>query len=468
MENVALQNQLQAIQLGANLAARRQQRQQIEQQMRQSGAEFLLRKNQAELENRIRENNLAQALSEQRFQTEELGQFQQFNEQVADFLNDPSESARIPSAPRFRSKLFNQEAMKAIVGLDQYSSRAKLMKDAEKARIAANNADARLLSEAADYGAFKYDPETGMPVRNENGMPVVDFQILNQRKEEARQQAARKAAIYEGGGVGETKVGLSVKDLADEGILDPDNRNEVANATRIIRGNLKVPAKIIDAVNSSDLAVAQLGNVLDRIKKFDTKYGEGAFSEYVGPLDNPVFKMTSKLEGLTSSEQKEARLIQQQVAQVVQDYRKGVFGATLTKNEQENMDEIVGKSGQNDYVLLVGGFSKNLGDGLKRNILKYRYYADIPLELKREHAPEIFVGNSGGLKTDTAPAYTESFGYSMSPTAPAYTESFGYSMSPTAPAAPIGSTKGIPSLPSGFSIPQTNQIALPAGWGVKQ
>lgn len=413
MENVALQNQLQAIQLRANLAARRQQRQQIEQQMRQSSAEFLLRKNQAELENRIRENNLGQALAEQQFQMEEMPQFQAFNEQVANFLNDTSGSSKLPTAPRFRSKLFNQEAMKAIGGLEQYSSRAKLMKDAERARLAADRADSRLLSEAADYGAFKYDPNTGKPVRDENGMPIVDFQALNIKKEEARQQAARKAAIYESGGVGETKVGLSVKDLEDEGILDPENKAEVANATRIIRGNLKVPSKIIDSVNSSDSAVAQLNNAINRINKFDAKYGNGAFSEYVGPLDAPLFKVTSKVKGLTSSEQKEARLIQQQVAQVVQDYRKGVFGATLTKNEQENMDEIVGKSGQNDYVLLVGGFSKNLGDGLKRNILKYKYYADIPIDLKREYAPEIFVGNRNGSEP------MQETGQALTPTVPA-------------------------------------------------
>lgn len=413
MENAALQNQLQAIQLGANLAARRQQRQQIEQQMRQSSAEFLLRKNQSELQNKILENNLGQALAEQRLQMEEMPQFQDFNEQVANFLNDPYGSEKLPPVPRFRSKLFNQEAMKAISGLEQYSSRAKLMKDAERARLAADRADSRLLSEAADYGAFKYNPDTGKPVRDENGMPVVDFQLLNQKKEEARQQAATKAAIYASGGVGEKKVGLSVKDLADEGILDPENKAEVANATRIIRGNLKVPGKIIDSVNSSDSAVFQIGNALSKINKFDAKYGQGAFSEYVGPVDAPLFKITSRVKGLTSSEQKEARLIQQQIAQVVQDYRKGVFGATLTKNEQENMDEIVGKAGQNDYVILAEGFSKNLGDGLKRNISKYRYYADIPIDLKRQYAPEIFVGNLSGSEP------MQEAGKALTPTAPA-------------------------------------------------
>jgi hypothetical protein len=66
------------------------------------------------------------------------------------------------------------------------------------------------------------------------------------------------------------------------------------------------------------------------------------------------------------------------------------------------MDDIVGTARGNDYVVLVGGFNDNLKRGLKRTISNYKFNADIPIDIKRTHAPEIFVS---GQKQDgqTAP-----------------------------------------------------------------
>ena len=233
------------------------------------------------------------------------------------------------------------------------------------------------------------------------------------------------------GGVVEQRTQKNIADLIDEGILDPNNKVDVANASRAIRSNLKTPQKIIDSVTASDSATNQLDNALQKIQAFDAKYGANAFSQYVGPVDEPLFRAEGKFKGLTSAEKQTARTIQQQIAQVVQNYRRGVFGQTLNPNEQKDMDSVVGTARGNDYVVLVGGFNDNLKSGLKRTISNYKFNADIPIDIKRTHAPEIFVS---GQRQQSAPA-------------------------------PLTGTA--PSLPAGFSTQATNAPAFPTGWKIK-
>ena len=42
---------------------------------------------------------------------------------------------------------------------------------------------------------------------------------------------------------------------------------------------------------------------------------------------------------------------------------------------------------------MIGSFNNNLKSGLKRTISNYKFNADIPIDIKRTHAPEIFVSN---------------------------------------------------------------------------
>ena len=195
------------------------------------------------------------------------------------------------------------------------------------------------------------------------------------------------------GGVVEQRTQKNIKDLVDEGLLDPNNKVDVATASRAIRSNLKTPTKIIDSVTASDSATSQLDNALQKIQAFNAKYGANAFDQYVGPVDEPLFRAEGKFKGLSSAEKQTARTIQQQIAQVVQDYRKGVFGQTLNPNEQKDMESVVGTARGNDYLVLIGSFNNNLKSGLKRTISNYKFNADIPIDIKRTHAPEIFVSN---------------------------------------------------------------------------
>lgn len=379
-------------------------------------ADQLMRQRQYDLQNKIQSNAYAQALEEQANQAAEYDTFQAFNQQVSDFLNNTAEGASMPALPRFKSKQFNQEATRLVNGLEPYSARAELIKKQTKAAALADQLEGKRYDNAIKYNAL---------TRTDDGKYVIDDALIaTKRAEEERTKKLRdmsltgqrwtreglKSALDSGtidqqeydqllstarveGGVVEQRTQKNIKDLVDEGLLDPNNKVDVATASRAIRSNLKTPTKIIDSITASDSATNQLDNALQKIQAFNAKYGANAFDQYVGPVDEPLFRAEGKFKGLTAAEKQTARTIQQQIAQVVQNYRRGIFGQTLQPNEQKNMDDIVGTARGNDYLVLVGGFNDNLKSGLKRTISNYKFNADIPIDIKRTHAPEIFVSS---------------------------------------------------------------------------
>ena len=184
---------LQAFQLGASLFDRAQTQQRMMEQLQVQTADQVMRQRQADLQNKIQSNAYAQALQEQDAQVNEFDTFQSFNNQISDFLNNATAGAAMPSAPRFKSKVYNQGAMKAIGGIEQYSVRAEHVKAQQRLAAAAMSQQTALINNAMKYGAVTVDPETGAP--------KIDINLANQRATEAfnadvqKKNATTQAAI---------------------------------------------------------------------------------------------------------------------------------------------------------------------------------------------------------------------------------------------------------------------------------
>ena len=163
------------------------------EQLQVQTADQVMRQRQADLQNKIQSNAYAQALQEQDAQVNEFDTFQSFNNQISDFLNNATAGAAMPSAPRFKSKVYNQEAMKAIGGIEQYSVRAEHVKAQQRLAAAAMSQQTALINNAMKYGAVTVDPETGAP--------KIDINLANQRATEAfnadvqKKNATTQAAI---------------------------------------------------------------------------------------------------------------------------------------------------------------------------------------------------------------------------------------------------------------------------------
>ena len=430
---------LQAFQLGASLFDRAQTQKRMMEQFNLQLADQAMRKEHYDIQNKIATDNARRNLDEQTKFNADLPKIQDWQSAYVQWnaKGDPTQPFPIPPSDLQSAtglKMLGDMSGPVLQTLPMSQNRF-LLEKANASQLEALNNEIKFLNEngksdiplqyngGLDPQTNKINPEfrkaifdAAAPLRQEQarmkkltaiGMAgqrntkeglksLLDSGDITQQEYEQLLPTARTE-----GGVVEQRTQKNIKDLVDEGLLDPNNKADVATASRAIRSNLKTPAKIIDSITASDSATSQLDNALQKIQAFDAKYGANAFSQYVGPVDEPFFRAEGKFKGLTSAEKQTARTIQQQIAQVVQNYRRGIFGQTLQPNEQKNMDDIVGTARGNDYLVLVGGFNDNLKSGLKRTISNYKFNADIPIDIKRTHAPEIFV--SSQQQTQTAP-----------------------------------------------------------------
>jgi hypothetical protein len=162
---------LQAFQLGASLFDRAQTQARMMEQFQQQTAESVLQRQGLELQNKIRDISLADAIGEQKAQVDEFDAFSTLGKQVGDFLDNPSAKATFPVIPAFKSKQYRQEADKMLNNLERYSARAELVASKRRAEAKADALTAAQYNIAAKYGAFKINPNTGQQ--------DIDYDLVN-------------------------------------------------------------------------------------------------------------------------------------------------------------------------------------------------------------------------------------------------------------------------------------------------
>lgn len=168
---------LQAFQLGASLFDRAQTQARMMEQFKLQSAESLIQQRGMQLQNQIRDLQLADAIGEQEAQVAEFKQFSDLSKQVGDYLDNPKEDAKFPVVPVFKSKQFRLEADRMLNNLERYSARAKLLRATNRAEAQADAIAASTLNEAIKLGAIK---------RDANGKLDIDVDLLNKRSEELR------------------------------------------------------------------------------------------------------------------------------------------------------------------------------------------------------------------------------------------------------------------------------------------
>jgi hypothetical protein len=169
---------LQAFQLGASLFDRAQTQQRMMEQLQVQTAESLIQRQGMELQNKIREDSLAEAIGERKAQVDEYNTFSTLGKQVGDFLDNPDSDAKFPVIPAFKSKTYRAEADKMLNNLEKYSARAKLLKATSRAEAQADAIAASTLNEAIRFGAIE---------RDANGKLNINIPLLNQRSYQFKQ-----------------------------------------------------------------------------------------------------------------------------------------------------------------------------------------------------------------------------------------------------------------------------------------
>ena len=414
---------LQAFQLGASLFDRAQTQARMMEQFKQQTAESLLQRQGLELQNKIRDNELSNGISERAKFSADLPKIQAWQSAYVQWNAKGDPTAAFPAPPTDLQsatglKMLGDMSGPVIQSLPMAQNRF-LLEKANASQMAALNKEIDFLNE---------NGKSDIPLQYNGGLDPKTQQINPEFRAAIfaaaaplRQEQAKLKNLTAIGLAGQRNTKEGLKDLLDSGEITqqlydqllPTARTEggvvAQRANKVLEGlkkqkivqtdedeinaqvflggpnQGKVPAEVSKSLNAANKAVVELDDVFKKLNAFESKYGKGSFSEYVGPLDSPVFDLKGRFKGLTSQEQKDARDIHNKIKLVVTDYQNNKYGATLTPSEIDNLQKVVSSPARNDYIQVISSFKDNLRSGAENSIWDYRFSPDIPYDIKNRY-----------------------------------------------------------------------------------
>jgi hypothetical protein len=433
------------------------------EQLQIQTADQIMRQRQADLQNKIQSNAYAQALAEQEAQAAEYDTFQKFNEEVGTYFNDPELKAAMPALPRFRSKVFNQQATQAYQGLQQYSPRAKII----KAREQFDKLRADSIEAMQNQGIDVFDPQTGQ-VNEEvyrTNLPIIREQMkerqtikdLGTEMSEEVYQLDKNIPLQE-----RIKTARANVEARRAGRINPSDSMKMTVANDAVDdwqelfgpADVRTASRIKGSVMQSDWKWPEgedarqirgdqntargSARLVDELNKFEQTYGKGKIQNYVGLIDGKIGELSRRLKESKTDEEKDAYELLQRFNTVFNEEAFATSGKAVTQPETIRLKAAIGDIRSKNFVNDINNFAKFAAENLWSTVDDFK--------TKRKISPE---------QVKLANELVTKFKLPLTP--------FGQQRQ----SPPAGSTGTAPSLPAGFSSSQTNQIALPAGWGVK-
>ena len=396
---------LQAFQLGASLYDRAQTQKRMMEQMQMNAAQQVMQQRQYDLQNKIQSNAYAQALAEQEAQAAEYDTFQKFNEDVGTYFNDPELKSPMPALPRFRSKVFNQEATRAYQGLQQYSPRAKII----KAREQFDKLRADSIEEMQKQGIDVFDPQTGQ-INEEvyrTNLPVIREQMkerqtikdlgtemseevflldkkipLQERIKTARTnvEARRAGRINPSDSMKMTIANDAVDDWQD--LFGPaDGRTASRIKNSVMQSDWKWPeGEDARQIRGDQNTARGSSRLVDELNKFEQTYGKGKIQNYVGIIDGKFGDISRRLKESKTDEEKDAYELLQRFNTVFNEEAFATSGKAVTQPETVRLKAAIGDIRSKNFVNDVNNFAKFSAENLWSTIDDFK--------TKRKISPE--------------------------------------------------------------------------------
>jgi len=414
---------LEAFQLGASLYDRAQTQKRMMEQVNMQLADQQMRKEHYDIQNQVASNQLATGLAEQKKFSFDLPKIQAWQSAYVQWNAKGDPTAAFPPPP---SDLQSATGLKMLGDMSGPVIQSLPMMQNRHYQQVANNKEMESLNSEVKF--LTENGKSDIVLQYNSGVDPKTGQInLDARKaifdaaNPLRQEQARMKKLTAIGMAGQRNTKEGLKTLLDSGDITqqeyeqllPTARTEggvvAQRANQVLEGlkkqkivqtdedeinakvflggpnQGKVPADVSKALTASNKAVVELDDVFKKLNAFESKYGKGSFSEYVGPLDAPVFNLKGKFKGLTTQEQEDARSIHNKIQLVVTDYQNNKYGATLTPSEERNIEKVVSTPSRNDYIQVISSFKTNLRSGAENSIWEYRFSPDIPYDIKKRY-----------------------------------------------------------------------------------
>ena len=369
---------LKAFELGASLFDRAQTQKRMMEQFQQQTAESVLQRQGLELQNKIRDISLADAIGEQKSQVEEFDAFSTLGKQVSDYLNNPKPDAKFPVVPAFKSKQYRIEADRMLNNLEKYSARAELLKTQDRARTDSITKQTAILKEAMSIpGAVNIDPNTDVPTIN---WPVYNAGRKQLFESQVQKTQAQTTSILGNLEVaknnlirlqqeGKDKVGIENAKMAYRKALDRERLDLEGEKVDILREKTDIerekslkgagakPTKLdLDELEFSEA-------VLNGIKPLEPYLSQDIF----GPAFNIKVKAGEVFGG---------SLPEKTVNQFYENMRTGALfkrgGKALTKTEVDRVTSSIGKPTDVGFSNRIGTFKQITAQSIKDRVEKLR------------------------------------------------------------------------------------------------
>jgi len=433
---------LQAFQLGASLFDRAQTQKRMMEQFNLQLADQQMRKDHYDIQNQVASNQLARGIDEQKKFAVDLPKVQAWQSAFVQWNAKGDPTQPFPAPP---SDLQSATGLKMLGDMSGPVLQSLPMAQNRFLVEKANASQMAVLNKEIDF--LNENGKSDIPLQYNGGLDPKTGQINPEFRKAIfdaaaplRQEQARLKKLTAIGMAGQRNTKEGLKTLLDSGDITqqeyeqllPTARTEggvvAQRANQVLEGlkkqkivqtdedeinakvflggpnQGKVPADVSKALTASNKAVVELDDVFNKLNAFESKYGKGSFSEYVGPIDAPVFDLKGRFKGLTTKEQEDARDIHNKIQLVVTDYQNNKYGATLTPSEERNLQKVVSTPARNDYIQVISSFKNNLRSGAENSIWEYRFSPDIPYDVKKRYLEGARQKFGFGQQQQAAPA----------------------------------------------------------------
>jgi hypothetical protein len=364
---------LQAFQLGANLFDRAQTQQRMMEQFQMQLADQQMRKQQADLQNKIQLNAYNQALDEQAKLTEDYGNMQTNLQLRDEFFRNPK--AEFPKFLPVKSKA-NQNVMFQISQqLDNYAPRARLQKSLQ-------TIENKQLSDAADiqelFNVKVVTPEGSIDQTVfDQYMP----KLLETRKLKDYSQDVRAAYTQTDSSLPfEQRLGEAIKAAKERGKSStertqernaelaiseytsvfgkPDEQTDAYIRNNALTGKWKTPEGTDQKRLRADETISRSASTLvDQLDAFEKRFGPGTIQKYVGLIDGKVEELKRKLSSAKTEEEKQAYALLQRFQSNFNTVAFEKSGKAVTSQEMERLRAALGNIQSNNFADDVRNFA---------------------------------------------------------------------------------------------------------------
>lgn len=364
---------LQAFQLGASLFDRAQTQKRMMEQFNLQLADQAMRKQQADLQNKIQLNAYNQALDEQAKITEDYGNMQTNLQLRDEFFRNPK--VEFPKFLPVKSRA-NQNVMFQISQqLDNYAPRARLQKSLQ-------TIENKQLSDAADiqelFNVKVVTPEGSIDQTVfDQYMP----KLLETRKLKDYSQDVRAAytqtdstlpfekrigdAIAKAKERGKSSTERTQERNAELAISEytsafgkPDEQTDAFIRNNALTGKWKTPEGTDQKRLRADETISRSASTLvDQLDAFEKRFGPGTIQKYVGLIDGKVEELKRKLSSAKTEEEKQAYALLQRFQSNFNTVAFEKSGKAVTSQEMERLRAALGNIQSNNFADDVRNFA---------------------------------------------------------------------------------------------------------------